>query len=238
MIHFLLAAAVAGAAPPVQAGCPNLVTPDALVCRALEVQKAGNNESAAQAFEEAAKASNDRDTKTARMYAAAGNLWIAANQPGKAALDLDKALALSGLEGEQRGEALLDRARAAEAQDDLKTARAKLNEAASTISDDPFFWYFSAALALRESDGTTATTAIGKALTLAPSDPAILFEAGHVADFNGNDDQARTYWMRAAGSDPNGPVGKAAARAIEMLGLTPTVKSEAQPAKKAAQPKS
>lgn len=238
MIHFLLAAAVAGAAPPVQAGCPNLVTPDALVCRALEAQKAGNNESAAQAFEEAAKASNDRDTKTARMYAAAGNLWIAANQPGKAALDLDKALALSGLEGEQRGEALLDRARAAEAQDDLKTARAKLNEAASTISDDPFFWYFSAALALRESDGTTATTAIGKALTLAPSDPAILFEAGHVADFNGNDDQARTYWMRAAGSDPNGPVGKAAARAIEMLGLTPTVKSEAQPAKKAAQPKS
>jgi tetratricopeptide (TPR) repeat protein len=238
LIHFLLAAAVAGAAPPVQAGCPNLVTPDALVCRALEAQKAGNNESAAQAFEEAAKASNDRDTKTARMYAAAGNLWIAANQPGKAALDLDKALALSGLEGEQRGEALLDRARAAEAQDDLKTARAKLNEAASTISDDPFFWYFSAALALRESDGTTATTAIGKALTLAPSDPAILFEAGHVADFNGNDDQARTYWMRAAGSDPNGPVGKAAARAIEMLGLTPTVKSEAQPAKKAAQPKS
>jgi tetratricopeptide (TPR) repeat protein len=215
-----------------------VVTPDALVCRALEAQKAGNNESAAQAFEEAAKAANDKDPKTARMYAAAGNLWIAANQPGKAALDLDKALGLSGLEAQQRGEALLDRARAAEAQDDLKTARAKLNEAAATISDDPFFWYFSAALALRESDGATATTAIGKALTLAPSDPAILFEAGHVADFNGNDDQARTFWMRAAGSDPNGPVGKAAAKAIEMLGLTPTVKSEAQPTKKSNQPKS
>jgi tetratricopeptide (TPR) repeat protein len=215
-----------------------VVTPDALVCRALEAQKAGNNESAAQAFEEAAKAANDKDPKTARMYAAAGNLWIAANQPGKAALDLDKALALPGLEAEQRGEALLDRARAAEAQDDLKTARAKLNEAAATISDDPFFWYFSAALALRESDGATATTAIGRALTLAPSDPAILFEAGHVADFNGNDDQARTYWMRAAASDPNGPVGKAAAKAIEMLGLTPTVKSEAQPPAQANQPKS
>jgi tetratricopeptide (TPR) repeat protein len=215
-----------------------VVTPDALVCRALEAQKAGNNESAAQAFEEAAKAANGKDPKTARMYAAAGNLWIAANQPGKAALDLDKALGLSGLEAQQRGEALLDRARAAEAQDDLKTARAKLNEAAATISDDPFFWYFSAALALRESDGATATTAIGKALTLAPSDPAILFEAGHVADFNGNDDQARTFWMRAAGSDPNGPVGKAAAKAIEMLGLTPTVKSEAQPTKKSNQPKS
>jgi len=238
LIHVLVAAAIAAAAPAAQPGCPNVVTPAALVCRALEAQKAGDNQSAAQGFEEAAKASTDKDPKAARMYAAAGNLWIAANQPGKAALDLDKALSLPGLEAEQRGEALLDRARAAEAQNDLRTARAKLKEAAPTISDDPFFWYFSAAIAIREGDGATAMSAISKALTLAPSDPAILFEAGHVADFNGNDDQARTYWMRAAGSDPNGPVGKAAAKAIEMLGLTPTVKSEAQPAKKSNQPKS
>jgi tetratricopeptide (TPR) repeat protein len=235
LIHLLFAAAVASAAP---ATCPNLVTPDALVCRALEAQKSGDNASAAQAFEEAAKASNEKDSKTARMYAAAGNLWIATNQPGKAAFDLDKALALPGLEAEQRGEALLDRARAAEAQDDLKTARAKLNEAAATISGDPFFWYFSAALALRESDGVTASTAIARALALGPSDPTILFEAGHVADFNGKDDEARSYWARAAAGDPNGPVGKAAAKAVEMLGVTPTVKTDAQPTKKADQPKS
>jgi tetratricopeptide (TPR) repeat protein len=221
-----LAAAVAAAAP-----CPNVVTPEALVCRALEAQKGGDNESAAQAFEEAAKASNDKDPKTARMYAAAGNLWIAANQAGKAALDLDRALALPGLESEQRGEALLDRARAAEAQDDLKTARAKANEAAATISDDPFYWYFSAALAIRESDGAAAKAAINKALTLAPSDPTILFEAGHVADFNGDDDAARSYWMRAAGNDPNGQVGRAAAKAVEMLGVTPAVRAEAPPQK-------
>jgi tetratricopeptide (TPR) repeat protein len=226
----LLAFALA-TATPATAACPDIVTPDALICRALEAQKSGNNESAAQGFEEAAKASLDKDPKTARMYAAAGNLWIAANQPGKAALDLDKALSLPGLEAEQRGEALLDRARAAEAQSDLKTARAKLTEAAQSIADDPFYWYFSAALAIREGDGATAKAAIGKALTLAPSDPAILFEAGHVADFNGDQDQARSYWMRAAGSDPKGPVGKAAAKAVEMLGLTPTVKSAAQPPK-------
>ena len=230
----LLAAALAAAQPD----CPELVTPEALVCRALAAQKAGDNESAARAFEEAAKASSDKDPKTARLYAAAGNLWIAANQPGKAALDLDRALALPGLEAEQRGEALLDRARAAEAQNDLKTARAKANEATATISEDPYLWYFSAALAIREGDAATAKAAIGKALTLAPSDPAILFEAGHVAQFNGDDGGARSYWMRAAGSDPNGPIGKAAARAVEMLGLTPTVKSEAQPAKKPNQPRS
>jgi len=37
--------------------------------------------------------------------------------------------------------------------------------------------------------------------------------------------------MRAAGSDPNGAVGKAAAKAVEMLGVTPVVKGEAQPPK-------
>ena len=234
----LLFAVALAAAPPAKAqGCPEIVTPDALVCHALADEKMGDHAAAAQAFEEAGKASSEKDIRTARMYAAAGNLWIAANQPGKAALDLDKALALPGLEAEQRGEALLDRARAAEAQSDLGTARARLNEAAATISDDPFLWYFSAALAIREGDGATATTAIGKALTMAPSDPAILFEAGHVADFNGDDDRARSYWTRAAAGDPNGPIGKAAAKAIEMLGVTPTLKSET-PTRKTDQPRS
>jgi tetratricopeptide (TPR) repeat protein len=227
---FAFAAAIAAAAPAA-AACPDVITPDALVCRALAAQESGNGEEAAESFEEAAKASSDKDPRTARIWAAAGNLWITANQPGKAALDLDRALAMPGLEAEQRGEALLDRARAAEAQDDLKTARAKATEAAATISGDPFYWYFSAALAIRENDRETAKAAIGKALTLAPSDPAILFEAGHVADFNGDDDAARSYWMRAAGSDPNGPVGKAAAKAVEMLGVTPTVKTDTRPAK-------
>ena len=221
---FLLAAALAAAPAPAQArACPDVITPEALICRAIEAQGNGDPQAAAQAFEQAAVASPAKDPAAARMFAAAGNMWIAAGQPGKAALDLDKALAMPGLEAEQHGEALLDRARAAEAQNDLKTARAKLTEAASTIPDDPFYWYFSASLAIRENDAATAQAAIGKALALAPSDPAILFEAGHVAHFVGDDEKARSYWMRAAGSDPNGPIGKAAAKAAEMLGVTPTV---------------
>jgi predicted amidohydrolase len=54
----------------------------------------------------------------------------------------------------------------------------------------------------------------------------VLFEAGHVADFLGDDDKARTYWGRAAALDPDGPVGKAAAKAQELLGVTPVVKTE------------
>lgn len=238
----LLAAAVATAAPghqPLITGqasrrgpCSDVVTPEALVCRAMEAQKRGDMVAAAQGFDEAAKASPDKDPQTARMYAAAGNLWIEANEPAKAATDLDRALDLPGLEAQQRGEALLDRARAAEAQNDLLTARTKLNEAGETIREDPFYWYFSASLALREKDLSAARLAIDHALKLAPNDPAILFEAGHVADSTGDDDQARIYWQQAAAADPNGPVGRDAAKAVEMLGVTPTVKSDSLPAPK------
>jgi tetratricopeptide (TPR) repeat protein len=231
LLYALALAVAAPAASTSTSACPEVVTPEALVCRALDEKKSGDFAGAAQAFEEAAKASPDKDPRAARMYAAAGNMWLAAKQPGKAALDLDKALAMPGLEAEQHGEALLDRARAAEAQNDLKTARAKLNEAVASIADDPFYWYFSASLALRENDPTTAQTAIAKALTFAPSDPTVLFEAGHVAHFTGDDDKARSYWKRAADSDPNGEVGRAAAKAVEMLGVIPTVKLEPTPAK-------
>ena len=213
----LALAAALSAAAPAPATCPNVVTPEALVCRALQAQSGGHAEEAAQGFEEAAKASPDKDIRVARLWAAAGNLWIAAGQPGKAALDLDRALALPGLEAEQRGEALLDRARAAEAQNDFKTARAKLSEAAVSISSDPFYWYFSAALAIREGDAATAQSSISRALTLAPSDATILFEAGHVAHFAGDDAKARAAWQRAAVIDSTGPIGKAAREAIAML---------------------
>ena len=218
-MSLIIAAALAAAAP-----CPNLVTPEALVCRALEAQKRGDPAAAAQSFEQAALASSDREGSTAHMFAAAGNLWIAAEQPAKAAADLDKAIAMPGLSAQQRGEALLDRARAAEALNDLKTARAKLSLAEPSVGADPFYWYFSAALAVREGDAATAKSAIAKALSLAPDDPTIQFEAGHVAHATGDDDKARSYWAQARAGDPDGPTGKAAAKAIELLGVTPTVK--------------
>ncbi len=219
---FVVAAAIAASAP---AGpCPDVITPEAFVCRAMEASNGGKPEVAAAAFEQAALATDDKDPAKARMLAAAGNMWIAAGQPGKAALALDRALAGTGLQAEQRGEALLDRARAAEAQNDLKTARAKVNEAAATISEDPFLWYFSAALAIRELDKATAQTAIGKALSLAPSDPTILFEAGHVAHFVGNTARARLYWQQAAQFDANGPIGKAAREALALLASPVTQK--------------
>ena len=199
------------------AACPEVVTAEAFICRAIHATAESRPREAAEAFEQAALQLDSTNPETSRLWAASGNMWIAAGEPGKAALALDKALAGNGLLAEQRGEALLDRARAAEAQDDLKTARAKVNEATATIAQDPFLWYFSAALAIREGDAATAKSAIGRALTLAPNDPSVLFEAGHVAQFAGDVAGARDYWTRASAADPNGEAGKAAREALAML---------------------
>ena len=229
----LLAALLAVAAPG------DFLPPDAMpdsqckgegaelaACRAVNRQLTGRFAEAAGEFEAGAGMLKPGDASADRMLAAAGNMWIAAGQPAKAAIALDKALAGTGLLADQRGEALLDRARAAEAQGDLKTARAKLSAATPTVGKDPFLWYFSAALAIRENDPVTAKLAIGRALGLAPNDPNVLFEAGHVFEFAGDDAKARDYWTRAAAADPKGKTGDAARRALAMMGVPLTVTNQ------------
>jgi tetratricopeptide (TPR) repeat protein len=223
MIIFLLAAAVAQAPA---AACPTVVTQEAQECRAIEASNAGNFADAAAAFEAAADLAPSSDPSHDRALAAAGNMWIAAGQPGKAAIALDKALAGNGLQAEQHGLALLDRARAAEAQGDLKTARAKIDEAAKTIGEDPYLWYFSAAISLREENIPAAKASINRALTMAPDSAEVLFEAGHIAKAANEDAQARDYWSRAMAADPNGPTGKAARDALAMTDAPLTVTNQ------------
>lgn len=227
MVLFLAAAIAAQAGPPAIAGtCPTVLTQAAQACRAVEASKAGRFAEAATAFESAADLTPAGDPARDRALAAAGNMWIAADEPGKAALVLDKALAGTGLQAEQHGLALLDRARAAEAQDDLKTARAKVSEAAKTISEDPYLWFFSAALAVREEDLPTAKSSINRALAMAPGSAEVLFEAGHIAEAAGENAQARDYWTQAIKADPNGPAGKAAREALAMTEAPLTVTNQ------------
>lgn len=224
MILLFVAALAAAQAPA--SPCPTVLTQQAQECRALEATKAGRFTDAATAFEAAAELAPAGDPGRDRALAAAGNMWIAAGQPGKAALALDKALSGTGLRAEQHGLALLDRARAAEAQGDLKTARAKINEAAKTIGEDPYLWYFSAAIALREEDLPAAKSAINRALAMVPDSAEVLFEAGHIAKAAGEDAQARDYWDRAVKADPNGPTGKAAREALAMTEAPLTVTNQ------------
>ena len=223
---FLFAAAALSAAQAPAAPCPTVLTHDAQACRAIEASKAGRFAEAAAAFEQAAELSQSGDPARDRALAAAGNMWIAAGQPGKAAVVLDRALAGGGLRAEQHGLALLDRARAAEAQGDLKTARAKINEAAKTIGEDPYLWYFSAAISLREEDIPAAKSSINRALAMVPDSAEVLFEAGHIAQAGGENAQARDYWNRAIKADPNGPTGKAARQALSMTDAPLTVTNQ------------
>ena len=222
---FTLAMALA-AAQVTPTACPTVLTQEAQACRAIEASKAGRFAEAAGAFEAAAELAPAGDPARDRALAAAGNMWIAANQPGKAAVALDKALAGTGLRAEQHGLALLDRARAAEAQGDVKTARAKVNEAAKTIGEDPYLWYFSAALSLREDDLPSAKSSINRALAMVPDSAEVLFEAGHIAKAAGEEAQARDYWTRAIAADPNGPTGKAARSALAMTDAPLTVTNQ------------
>jgi tetratricopeptide (TPR) repeat protein len=224
----LLAAALMATAQPTVSPtpCSGESGVPAKVCAAIQAQRSGHFSEAATAFESGAGMLKPGDPEIDRMLAAAGNMWIAAGQPVKAAAALDKALAGTGLLADQRGEALLDRARAAEAQGDLKTARAKINAAAQSVGQDAFLWYFSAALAIRENDPATAKLAIGRALALEPKDPTVLFEAGHVFQFAGDDAKAREYWSRASAADPKGKSGDAARRALAILDVPLTVTNQ------------
>ncbi len=124
----MIAVAPPPAKPPT---CVDALAKEAINCQ-LDAQTSGNSAKAAQGFEDSARALRANDPEAGKLWAAAGNMWIEADQPGKAAFAFDQALAAPGMTGDLRGETLLDRARAAEAQGDLKMARAKLTEAAAT----------------------------------------------------------------------------------------------------------
>ena len=132
------------------------------------------------------------------MLAAAGNMWIAAGQPGKAALALDRALAGTGLPADQRGLALLDRARAAEAQGDLKAARRFADLGRASAAEDPFTVVFLGRAGdprgRRADRQGWRSTARWRS---PPTTPTILFEAGHVAQAEG--DMAARARLLAAG---------------------------------------
>ena len=219
------AALLLGVSPALAApACPSDKSPTDYLCHAVAASDAQKFAEAAALFEQAAAASPTADARVVRMLAAAGNMWIAAGQPGKAAAALDRALADPKLGADQRGMVLLDRGRAAEAQNDLATARKFADLASASAGNDPFTWYFSAAVSVREHDITAAKVAIDKALALAPETPEFLFEAGFIAHEVANETAARNYWNKAITADAGGPIGDAAKRALDALGQIPPPK--------------
>ena len=61
-------------------------------------------------------------------------------------------------------------------------------------------------------------SSIGRALSLAPTMPEALFEAGYIANAQNDPVAARDYWTRAIAADPAGKIAASAKAALNALG--------------------
>ncbi|MCA1653807.1 MAG: hypothetical protein ABR588_08485 [Sphingomicrobium sp.] len=181
------------------------------------------------AAEVEAQAQRAEDARAGGLWATAGNLRLEHGDTAAAAADFDRSLATQSLSNRDRGEVLLDRARAAQAAGDLAMADARSAEAARLVPQDPFVWYFRTVVAVARSDVPRAKIAIARALALAPQDPTILFESGHVAQLGGEEAAARAAWNRVVALDPAGRTGQAARAALALAGTPITVQSAGKP---------
>jgi tetratricopeptide (TPR) repeat protein len=182
---------------------------------------------AATAFEQAARdAEIARDPRRADFLVQSGNAWLAAEEGAKARAAFDSALATTHLTLELRGEVHLDRARAGVALGDLAGARKDIDRGIELVGRDPFAWYLSAALAIREGNMARAASDIAKAVELAPDDASVLLQAGTVAGTTGDVAAARTYYARAAKLAPDSDAGRAAQAALNADAVPPPPAAE------------
>jgi tetratricopeptide (TPR) repeat protein len=184
-------------------------------CLGLAYVELGRWAPAATAFEQAARdAETKQDNRRADFWVQAGNAWLAAEEGAKAIAAFDAALATTNLTPELRGEVHLDRARANVALGNLAPARADIDKGLELVAKDPFAWYLSAALAIREGNMARAASDIAKSVELAPDDPDVLLQAGTVAGTTGDVASAKNYYARAVRLAPNSEAGRAAQAAL------------------------
>jgi len=187
-------------------------------CLGMAYASGGRMDSAAQAFEDAARGAElAHDLRAATYWAEAGNAWLAAGDAGKARAALDAALAADTLTGGPRGEALIDRARALVAQGQAVAARADLDKALGDVASDPMAWLLSATLARRMDDVPRARTDIAEALRLAGNDASVQLEAGNIAAIGHDEAGAEAAWTRAAQIAPDSAAGRSAKQALRQF---------------------
>ncbi len=159
---------------------------------------------AAPLFVKAAKgAEAAKDTRSAKFWAQAGNADIAADQPLDALTSLDAALASTGLTNPERGDALIDKARALVGAGREKDAGGVLSEARKLAPENSTGFLLSATLARRLGSLVEAQSLITTAAVLSPYEPAIPLEAGNIAAAAGNEAAARRAWEQVLKIAPN-----------------------------------
>lgn len=138
----------------------------------------------------------------ANLWVSAGNAALAGGDYAKAREALSTAIASPVLSDPLKGEAYLDRARAAVGAGDSASARADLDQAVKLVPADPMAWLLSATLARRMGDATRAKADIDQAMLKAPNQSDILYEAGNIAATTGDMGDARAQWTRAISAEP------------------------------------
>jgi tetratricopeptide (TPR) repeat protein len=191
-------------------------------CLGIARSAAGDWRGAADAFSTAADlADKTHDRNAANLWVSAGDAALAGGDSARARAALSNAIANPTLSDEMKGEALIDRARAAVAAGDLPAARTDMNQAVALVPADPMAWLLSATLARRMNDGGRAASDIREASLRAPNDPDVLFEAGNIAAANGDMGGARAQWARAAVGDPRSDGAQAAKSELAATGGVP-----------------
>jgi len=174
---------------------------------------------AADAFSAAADiAQKMNDRHASDLWVSAGNAALADGDTLRARDFLSKGIADPDLSGQLKGEALLDRARADVAANDLASARSDMNDALALVPGDPMAWLLSATLARRMGDGNRAADDIKEAMSRAPEQADIVYEAGNIAATNGDIAGARLQWSHAVNLDPNSGAGRSALAELKATG--------------------
>ena len=187
-------------------------------CLGLAYANQGKWQAAAAEFSGAARAAQAKaDERAATYWAEAGNARLAGGDAAGALAALNAALATGALEGKDRGEALLDRARASVATGDLAQARTDLDRALDLVPQDSLAWLLSATLARRTGDLARAHKDIAEAESRAPNAAPVELEAGNIAAKSGDRAGAEAAWRRAATLAPNSDAGRAAEQALQQF---------------------
>ncbi|WCM27545.1 hypothetical protein NDN01_01000 [Sphingomonas sp. QA11] len=204
-------------------------------CLGISYANQGRWTAAAAEFEAAARGGEiARDKRAANYWAQAGNAWLAGGEAMKARGALNAALAAGTLEGMQRGEANLDRARAFVAGGDLASARPDLDRALVDAAADPLAWLLSATLARRTNDLPRAKKDIAEAIKLAGDDPSVQLEAGNIAAAAGDEAGAKAAWNMAVRQRPESEPARNARNALKQFdapAATPAAAAPPVPAK-------
>ncbi|WP_454885782.1 tetratricopeptide repeat protein [Sphingomonas oryzagri] len=169
---------------------------------------------------------------SANLWVSAGNAALAGGEFETARVDLSTAIASPLLPDPLKGEAYVDRARAAVGAGDTGAARADLDQAVKLVPADPMAWLLSATLARRIGDTTRARTDINEAMMRAPNQSDILYEAGNIAATAGDMDDARAQWTRASTAEPDSDAAKRAKAELAASGgpaTKPAAPSRAKP---------